>query len=104
VAVGEAKGENLEWRDAFRHESTPETQIKDGTPVRGGWAWGRRSRHEMESLAEVGRVSVEVHECAVEWFVKFVCERYQRPSRAVRRQGSYRNNPTASQTRARAGE
>ena len=25
VGVGEAKGENLEWRDAFRHESTPET-------------------------------------------------------------------------------
>jgi len=35
-AVGEAKRKDFEWRDAFCHKPTPETEVEDGTPVGRG--------------------------------------------------------------------
>ena len=58
----------------------------------------------MESLAEVGRVSVKVHQGAIEGQVDVFLERYQCiASYTAEVTGAYCNNPTALRTRARAG-
>lgn len=59
----------------------------------------------MESLAEVGRVLVKVHQGAVERLVDFIWMGISvLPLNTAEMMGTYRNNPTASQTRAQAGE
>jgi hypothetical protein len=59
----------------------------------------------MESFAEVGRVLAKVHQGAVERLVDFIWIGISvLLLNATEITGTYRNNPTASQTRAQAGE
>jgi hypothetical protein len=108
IAVGEAERENFERRDAFRYEPAPQTVVKDRTPIRRGWAWRSGSRDQVESLTEVGRVLVKMHQRPVEWLVDFICgdviSILFRWDDEMVVKGAYRSNPTASQTRARVRE
>jgi hypothetical protein len=58
----------------------------------------------MEALAEVGRVLVKVHQCAVEGLVDFIWRGISVLLLILLMMETYRNNPTVSRTRARAGE
>ena len=71
--VAEAEWEDLEGRYGCGKKATPEAEVEDRAPVSRGRAWWGGGGHEMECLAEVGRVLFEVHECAVERLVCFGC-------------------------------
>ena len=71
-AIREAEGKDLEGGDTLCHEPTPQTEVEDRTPIRR-----RRTRwcgrcHKVESLTEVGRVLMKMHQRAVECQVGFV--------------------------------
>jgi hypothetical protein len=71
-AVREAVGKDLEGGNALGNEPTPQTEVKDGTPIRRRRTRWRGCCHKMESFAEVGRVLMKVHQRAVECKVTFV--------------------------------
>jgi hypothetical protein len=61
MTIRETEREYFERGNPLRYEPTPQTLVKDRTPICRRWAWRCRGRHEMESLAEVGRVLMKMH-------------------------------------------